>query len=58
LPLVLVGSNSGLRGRHIAYPKDTPMTNLLLAMLERVGVEVAQYGDSTGRLELEPLAGL
>jgi hypothetical protein len=58
LPLVLVGSNSGLRGRHIAYPKDTPMTNLLLAMLDRVGVEVAQYGDSTGRLELEPLAGL
>jgi hypothetical protein len=34
------------------------MMNLLLAMLDRVGVNIEQYGDSTGRLTLEPLSGV
>jgi hypothetical protein len=34
------------------------MMNLLLSMLDRVGLPVEQYGDSTGRLELEPLSGV
>ena len=40
------------------YPKDTPMNNLLLAMLERVGVHTDEFGDATGTLGLEPLSGV
>jgi hypothetical protein len=42
------GSLSG--GRHMSYPADTPMANLLVSMLEKVDVEVNEVGDSTGRL--------
>ena len=35
-----------------AIPKDTPMTNLLLTMLDMVGVKQEALGDSTGRLGL------
>ena len=34
------------------------MNNLLLAMLGRAGVDVARFGDATGVLPLEPLAGV
>ena len=39
LPVVLVGGASGQMkgGRHVRYPKDTPMPNLLLTMLDMVG---------------------
>ena len=53
LPTVLVGGASGQLkgGRHIRYPKDTPMTNLLLTMLDMLGVQEKALGDdSTGRL--------
>ena len=58
LPLVLVGSAAGQLngGRHIVYKQETPMTNLLLSMLDKVGVPAEKLGDSTGRLEL--LSGL
>jgi hypothetical protein len=39
-------------GLHIDCGKDTPVTNLLLAMLDRVGVRPARLGDSTGLLEI------
>ena len=60
LPLVLVGGGAGRLkgGRHLKFPKDTPMNNLHLALLEKVGVPVEQLGDSSGRIELEPLSGL
>ena len=60
LPLVLVGGAAGRLkgGRHLRFPKDTPMNNLHLAMLEKVGVDVEKLGDSSGRIELEPLAGV
>jgi hypothetical protein len=60
LPLVLVGGGAGRLkgGRHLRYPKDTPMNNLHLALLDKVGVPVEQFGDSTGRIELEPLSGV
>jgi len=53
LPLLLVGSAAGqLRGgRHIVYKQETPMTNLLLSMLDKAGVEPEKLGDSTGKLE-------
>ena len=58
LPLVLVGSAAGQLkgGRHIVYKQETPMTNLLLSMLDRVGVQPEKLGDSTG--QLEALSGL
>jgi hypothetical protein len=60
LPLVVVGGGAGSLkgGRHLRFPKDTPMNNLHLALLEKVGVPVEQFGDATGRVQLEPLAGV
>ena len=54
LPLVLVGGASGqLQGnRHLVAPPQTPMSNLLLSMLDKVGVHKESFGDSTGKLEL------
>ena len=52
LPVLVVGGGGGLRlGRHVAYPKGTPMTNLYLTLLDRMGVKAEQVGDSTGRVE-------
>ena len=59
LPLVLVGGAGGLKGgRILRHPVDTPMNNLLLAMLDRVGVNAERFGDATGRLPMEPLSGV
>jgi hypothetical protein len=55
LPLLLVaGSVAGIKGgRHIRYPRGTPMGNLLLTMLDKASVPyLDRLGDSTGRLEL------
>ncbi len=53
LPILLAGSGCGTlkSGRHIRYPNETPLTNLWLAMLNRMSVETAQLGDSTGVLQ-------
>ena len=52
LPTLLAGGGSGtLRGgRHLRYADGTPMTNLFLTMLDRLGVQREQVGDSTGRI--------
>jgi hypothetical protein len=54
LPVLVVGKgNGGLRtGRHIDYRRDTPITNLHLALLDRFGVRPGRLGDSTGMLEV------
>jgi hypothetical protein len=54
LPLILVGGASGqLQGnRHIHQKEPTPMSNLLLAMLDKLGVHQDTFGDSTGQLEI------
>jgi Protein of unknown function (DUF1552) len=55
LPLVLVaGGATGIKGGvHVKYPKRTPMTNLLLTMLDKANVKgVASLGDSTKPLVL------
>jgi len=53
LPVVLAGAGNGaLRpGRHMRYPKETPMNNLYVAMLDHMGVPPEKIGDSTGELE-------
>jgi hypothetical protein len=60
LPLLTAGGLGGAvrTGRHIAYPDNTPMTNLLLTVLDKVGVRADKLGDSTGRLEPDYLSGL
>jgi hypothetical protein len=52
LPILLAGkANGSIRtGRHIRYPSETPLTNLYVALLDRMGVNVDGFGDSTGRL--------
>ena len=52
LPVLLAGrGGSTLKpGRHLTYPTGTPITNLYLSMLERVGAPQESIGDSTGRL--------
>jgi hypothetical protein len=54
LPIVLLGGASGqLQGnRHIVTPEHTPMSNLLLGMLDKLGVHQDAFGDSTGKLEI------
>jgi hypothetical protein len=58
LPCLLAGSLGGTikSGRHVRYPIDTPMTNLLLTLMDKVGVKIEKLGDSTGRLSLETLS--
>jgi hypothetical protein len=53
LPVVLAGGGAGqVKGnRHVVYPKDTPLNNLLLSMLDRAGVPADKFGDSTGKLD-------
>jgi hypothetical protein len=54
LPLVLAGGASGNLdgGRHVKYAPHTPASNLLLAMLDKLGVHQDSHGDSTGKLEV------
>jgi hypothetical protein len=49
LPVFVV---SGLikGNRHVIVDKDTPMTNMMLAMMDTLGVQQDKIGDSTGRL--------
>jgi hypothetical protein len=60
LPLAIVGGGAGTLqgGRHLVFKKETPMTNLLLSLLDKVGVQAETLGDSTGRLPFEPLSGV
>jgi hypothetical protein len=53
LPVLLAGRGGGSlkTGRHVRYPRETPLTNLWLAMLDRMGAHLDQLGDSTGLLE-------
>ena len=52
LPCLALGTLGGKikTGQHLVYPDPTPMTNLLLTMLDKVGAEIDSLGDSTGRL--------
>jgi hypothetical protein len=51
LPTLLLGGGAGsLRGgRHLVYPQDTPLANLQLTLLDKMGVPAERLGDSTGQ---------
>jgi hypothetical protein len=51
LPILLLGGKLK-GGRHLLYPEDTPMTNLLLNMMDMLNVPADHLGDSTGRLDI------
>ena len=50
LPIVVAGGAAGSMtgGRHIRYETPTPLANLHLTLLDKVGVEIEAFGDSTG----------
>jgi hypothetical protein len=52
LPVLVAGGAAGRikGGRHLSYPEGTPMSNLLLTILDKAGVHQEQVGDSTGLL--------
>ena len=51
LPTLLIGGGAGTikGGRHLVYPEDTPLTNLQLTLLHKMGVPAEKLGDSTGQ---------
>jgi hypothetical protein len=53
LPTLIAGRGGNFiePGRRIVYRKETPMSNLFVTMMDRMGVGVEHFGDSTGRLE-------
>jgi hypothetical protein len=54
LPVILAGRGGGrvTPGSHLQFPTETPLNNLYLSMLESVGVDIDEFGDSTGKLKL------
>ncbi|MDE2506954.1 MAG: DUF1552 domain-containing protein, partial [Planctomycetota bacterium] len=52
LPIIMAGRGNGTihTGRHVKLEKTTPLNNLYVEMLDRVGVKVDRFGDSDGRL--------
>jgi hypothetical protein len=60
IPLVLAGGRSAqlTGGRHIRYARDTPLANLHLTLLDKLGVHLDKIGDSTGRLDDRALSGI
>jgi hypothetical protein len=57
VPVLLAGGGAGAikGGRHVRYPVDTPLTNLFLTLLDKLGVPTESLGDSTGRLDISTL---
>jgi Protein of unknown function (DUF1552) len=54
LPVLLLGRGDGSikPGRHVVYPSPkTPMTNLYVTLLDRMGVHIDKLGDSTGKVD-------
>ncbi len=52
LPTLLVGGGAGHLegGRHLKYPSETPLTNLHVSVLDKLGLPMEQFGDSSGPL--------
>jgi hypothetical protein len=52
LPALVAGGGAGTLkgGRHIEYPEPKPLANLLLTMLDKAGVNIERFADSTGKI--------
>ena len=53
LPIIVAGGGAGQAGggRHIKFDNPTPLANLHLTLLDRVGVRLDAFADSTGKLD-------
>ena len=53
LPTLIAGGGAGRikGGRHLVYPENTPLTNLHVTLLDKLGVAIERLGDSTGRFK-------
>ena len=58
LPTIMVGKANGTikTGRRMVFRRETPMCNLFLSMMDRMGCRMDHFGDATGRLEGVDLA--
>lgn len=53
IPVALIGGAGGIKGgRHIAYKQGTPMSNLHVSMLNKLGMPTESFGKSSGELDL------
>ena len=60
LPLMVVGGGAGKlpSGRHLVYPDEPSIANLLVTLMDKLDVPVERVGGSTGTLPLETLSGV
>jgi hypothetical protein len=60
LPLLLVGGGAGglKGGRHLKFEKKPPMSNLLVTLMDKLGMPVDHLGGSNGKLPIDTLPGV
>jgi hypothetical protein len=60
LPIVLLGGGAGTLkgGRHLRFPAETPLANLHLTLLDKLGYPIDEIGDSSGKADLDTLSGV
>ena len=60
LPLLVMGGGAGTLkgGRHVTYADKPSMANLLVTLMDKMGVPVEKIGGSTGKLPLDTLSGV
>jgi hypothetical protein len=60
LPILVLGGGAGRLqgGRHLMYPDQPTIANLLVTLMDKLGVPVERIGGSTGRLPIDTLVGL
>jgi hypothetical protein len=60
LPILLAGGGAGTLngGRHLKYSDETPAANLLVSIMDKLGVHAERIGDASGELPLDPLSGV
>jgi hypothetical protein len=60
LPILVAGGGAGKMkgGRHVKYAEATPLANLHLTLLDKVGVKLGSFGDSKGKVDelIQPLS--
>ncbi|MEE2777410.1 MAG: DUF1552 domain-containing protein [Acidobacteriota bacterium] len=57
LPILLAGGGAGRGGQHLRYAPETPLANLHLSLLDKMGVPAERLGHATGPLPVDPLTG-
>jgi hypothetical protein len=57
IPILLAGGGAGTGGRHVQFD-NTPLANLHMSLLDKMGVPIESLGHATGRLPLETLSGV